>query len=100
MFTLIEVHMVQKYKLQYPKKFENFDNSLFCLKQIGDRWDEVKDKVIRAHQQPCMVVYVSPDASPIDIKSAPKNVEVAFEKLQQLEKEVELESTQQTDHFK
>ena len=52
--------------------------------ETGKRWDEVKDEVIRAHQQPCMVVYVSSNASPNEICSAPKNVEVDFEKLQQL----------------
>ena len=70
------------------------------MEQIGERWDEVKDKVIRAHQQPCMVVYVSPNASPIEISSAPKNVEVDFEKLQQLRKEVEIEKNEEVDHFK
>jgi len=69
------------------------------VKQIGERWDEVKDKVIRAHQQPCMVVYVSPNASPIETSSAPKNVEVDIERLQKLKKEVEQENTQRFDHF-
>ena len=71
--------------------------SWFRLKQIGERWDKVKDKVIRAHQQPCMVVYVSPNASPTETSSAPKNVEVDFETFQKLKMEVEQESAQQID---
>jgi len=47
-----------------------------------------------------MVVYVSPNASPIETGTAPKNVEVDMETLQKLKKEVEQESAHQIDRFK
>ena len=47
-----------------------------------------------------MVVYVSPNASPVETSTAPKNVEVDFETLQKLKKEIEQESGHRIDNFK
>merc|ERR1711935_763917 len=71
------------------KKWMMLDDAI--VRDVGPTWYAVKEQMIKSHQQPCMIVFVNKNSTPLDVSTAPKSVTWNQEQYELLKKRVEEE---------